>query len=63
MIYAVARSASTNRPVCQHLLTIVKDGQRVAACGYNLSGASVTYLEQPLEAILCMRCRHIRDRS
>src|SRR5699024_12281722 len=63
VIYAVARSARTNRPVCQHLLTVVRDGQRVAACGYDLSGASVTYLEQPLAEILCMRCRQIRDKS
>lgn len=62
MIYAVARSARTNRPVCQHALTVVKNGQKVAACGYDLTGASVTYLDEPLEAILCMTCKKAINR-
>lgn len=60
-MYVVARSANTNRPVCQHMVREIGPGLTVAACGYDLSGASVTFLEQPLEAILCMRCRFIRD--
>lgn len=62
MIYAVARSAHTNRPVCQHALTTVRNGQIIAVCGYDLTGASITYLEAPLEAILCMTCKKAVNR-
>lgn len=61
-MYVVARSANTNRPVCQHMVTkFSENGQTVAACGYDLTGTSATYLDDPLDAILCMRCRFIRD--
>lgn len=62
MIYAVARSAATNRPVCQHALVLVRNGQIIASCGYDLTGASITYLEQPLEAIMCMTCKKVLNR-
>lgn len=62
-MYVVARSANTNRPVCQHIIKAAGPGLTVAACGYDLSGASVTFLEQALDAILCMRCRFIRDNA
>lgn len=55
-MYALARSAHTGRPVCQHKLVLVRDGQVITACGYDLTGASMTYTDQPFEAILCQRC-------
>lgn len=51
--YVVARSANTGRPVCQHYC----ESPDQSLCGYDLTGASRTYTDGPLEAIFCQRCR------
>lgn len=62
MIFAVARSAATNRPGCQHIVT-VRNGVIIASCGYDLTGSSMSYLDEPIPAILCMRCAKIEGRD
>lgn len=58
MIYAVARSVNTNRPGCQHVVT-ARNGIIIASCGYDMTGSSLSYLDEPIPAILCMRCAKI----
>lgn len=55
--YVVARSAATNRPVCQHIVGQVGNHELITRCGYDLTGASVTFMQEPLPAILCQRCK------
>lgn len=55
MLFAVARSVATNRPGCQHIVS-ARQGTIIAVCGYDLTGSSMSYQDEPISAILCLRC-------
>lgn len=55
--YVLGRSANTNRPMCQHIVSTDYYGLDTSICGYDLKGSSRQYTDGPLLSILCNRCR------
>jgi hypothetical protein len=56
-VYGVARSIVTNRPSVMHRMV---DFQAThAMCGVDFGNASISYVNKPVESILCLKgaCR------
>lgn len=57
MRYVIARNHS-KRPTLQHL---VLNATRFTACGVPMTDWSRAYQNEPIPAILCLKCRRIGD--